>query len=256
MAEPKPVDELTVEEARSQLKEVIADRDSLKKSMKGIQTEFDTIRTQHAQLLEQQKKAGDEEAQRKEALERQKLEEQGKYKESLAQLESQYKQKLELQTKGSADQIERFKKTLMPRVIRSALSGIPNLVPEAVDLLVGNTDIRARIQLDENYEPVVLGDDGKPMLDEKMNKVTPEAFIQAQLAGKTFLFTDKMPVNRGTPKGKIGGQEELTYEAALADPKLRDKWMAEDPDGYNEAMRAYYSPAAVTARSKAKFAKK
>lgn len=212
--------------------ELVQDRDSLKEKVRTFDTELQGFRQKEAE----RSKA---ESQTKEQLERSKLEAEGNYKQALQNAEQKWQSKVEETRKAAADR-------LVPLAIKTAALSVKGLTPEAAnDLPKLLNDV---VGLDpEKLEVFVKGPDGKPLLDEKLEKVTLESYLQQFASGRPYLLADGLPTRHGQSAGSKG--TTMSYEAALGDRKLMAQWEQSDPAGLKAAEQAYYAPSAVKART-------
>jgi hypothetical protein len=226
---------VTWEEA---FREATATRDRIKAEHRIAQGELEKYRAKDAELQKQNASA-----QEKAKLEQ--LEQQGKYQEALKLTEEKGRQEAE---KIRARVAER----LIPMAIKSAASKIPNLAKESIDDLPQL--LRDRVALDpETLEMFVKGDDGKPMVDEKLTPVPVEKFVENWIQGKPYLLIDGMPKRHGQAAGQ---GKAYSFEKAMNDKAMEASWKAEDPDGYAEAEKNYWSPGEVKARLRANLVRK
>lgn len=220
------------------LDELASSRDALKEKARSYETELQKYRAE-AEIRARQEAVKNDEIQRKQ------LEDQGKYQEALKSTESQWKGKLDNVRSQAAAR-------LVPLAITSAAVKIQNLTPEAARDLPAL--LRDRIAIDENsLELYVRGDDGKPLLDDKLNAVPVEAYVAQFVAERPYLMTDAMPARHG----QAGGHAKPNFEFSktLENPELGKQWEAADPAGYEAARKAYWSPENQTKLIKAKLYK-
>lgn len=225
---------VTWEEA---FKEATATRDRIKAEHRIAQGELEKYRAKDAELQKQ-----NQSAQEKAKLEQ--LEQQGKYQEALKLTEEK--------GRAEADKIRaRVAERLIPMAIKSAASKIPNLAKESIDDLPQL--LRDRVMLDpETLEIYVKGDDGKPLVDEKLNQVNVEKFVEGWIQSKPYLLIDGMPKRHGQAAGQ---GKAYSMDKAVNDPGMQKAWREEDPEGYAEAEKNYWSPGEVKARMRAKMPK-
>jgi hypothetical protein len=212
--------------------ELVTDRDVLKERVRTFDAELQSFRQKEAE----RSKA---ETQTKEQMERTRLEAEGNYKQALQNAEQKWQSKLEETRRATAER-------LVPLAIKTAALSVKGLTPEAVnDLPKLLADV---VSLDpDKLEVFVKGPDGKPLMDEKLNQVSLENYLQQFASGRPYLLADGLPTRHGQSPGAKG--TTMSYEAALGDRKLMAQWEQSDPDGLKAAEQAYYSPAAVKART-------
>jgi len=212
--------------------EIVQDRDSLKEKVRTFDAELQKFRNDAAERAKKESKTAEE-------LERAKLEQEGNYKQALANTEQKWQQKLEESRKVTSDRI-------VPLAIKTAALSVKGLTPEAVNDLPKL--LSDRIGLDpDKLEVYVKGDDGKPLVDDKLAPVTLENYLQQFASARPYLLKDGLPTRHGQSPGNKG--TTMSYEAALADRALMNQWEKADPEGLKAAEQAYYNPAAVKART-------
>lgn len=215
-------------------KEATATRDKAKADYKLAAAELEKYRAaEKAKAVEQ------ETAQQK--AQRERLEQEGKYHEALKGVEAQAKQEVETVRRKVAERI-------VPMSIKSAAAKIDNIARESIDDLPSL--LRDKIALDpETLEVYVKGDDGKPLVDDRLQPVPVDKFIQDWVGTKPYLLIDGMPKRHGQ---SAGAGKRFSIEQAINDSAVYDAWKAEDPDGLAAAEKAYWSPAAAKARLQAR----
>jgi len=180
---------------------------------------------------EQERQAKD--AERQQEAEKSKLEGEGKYQEAL-------KLQQEASTKSLSEVKSRARKKIIPNLIKGILINC-SIIPTAVDDV--SNYLESRISLDDNYDPFVIGDDGKPMLDDKtMTPIPADKFITGYIEGRSWLKGDKMVIGTGTQpgnKGSIVSNPTWTPENAFKSRALAEEWKKADPVGYETAMETY-----------------
>ena len=218
--------------------EIKAERDVIKTKLKEMDAELAKFRAaEDARKAEQAKL--DEQNQRKT------LEEQGKYREALEQTDKKWQAQLQTYKSNVTSK-------LLPLAIQTAAAKIPNLTVEALrDLPKLLSD---SIAVDEQtLEVYVKGEDGEPMVDEKLNQVNIDKFLTRFVSERPYLLVDGMPVRHGQAAGK--GNSAMSYDQVVNDPKAQKEWEAIDPEGFRKAEQEYWSPLAATKRAKGKFNK-
>ena len=212
--------------------ELVTDRDSLKERVRSIDAEIQGFRQKEAERAKT-------ETQTKQQLEQAKLESEGNYKQALQNAEQKWQSKLEENRRATAER-------LVPLAIKTAALSVKGLTPEAVnDLPKLLSDVVSLNPDDLNV--FVKGPDGKPLLDEKLNAVTLESYLQQFASARPYLLADGLPTRHGQSAGNKG--TTMSYEAALGDRKLMAQWEQSDPAGLKLAEQAYYAPSAVKART-------
>jgi hypothetical protein len=207
------------------LDEVVSSRDALKEKARAYESELAKYKAE-AQVRAQAEAVKSDEIQRKQ------LEEQGKYQEALRTTESKWKNQLDTVRSTAAAR-------LVPLAIQTAAGQIQNLTPEAARDLPAL--LRDRIAIDENtLELYVKGTDGKPLMDDKLNPVPVEAYVQSFVAERPYLMTDAMPARHGQAGGKA--KPNFDFAKTIDNPELGKAWEQADPAGYDAARKAYWSP--------------
>ena len=220
------------------LDEVVSSRDALKEKARAYEAELGKYKAE-AQVRAQAESVKSDEIQRKQ------LEEQGKYQEALRTTETKWKGQLDVVRATAAAR-------LVPLAIQTAAGQIQNLTPEATKDLPAL--LRDRIAIDENtLELYVKGPDGKPLMDDKLNPVGVEAYVQSFVAERPYLMTDAMPARHGQAGGKA--KPNFDFSKTLENPDLGKQWEAADPAGYEQARKAYWSPENQTRLIKARLIK-
>jgi len=210
--------------------EATTTRDKVKADLKVTKAELDKYKQAEKALAEQNESANQK-------AQREALEQQGKYHEALKIIEDKGKAELD---KARARMSER----MVPLAIKSAASKIDNLAKESIDDLPQL--LRDRIALDpETMEVYVKGPDGKPLVDDKLSPVSVDKFINEWVGTKPYLLLDSMPKRHGQ---SAGAGKKYNMDQAINDPSLAASWKAEDPDGYAQAEKNYWSPGEVKAR--------
>lgn len=213
--------------------EAIATRDAAKEKLRAYEEELNKIRSTESERAK--KEAADAAA-----AEQAKLVEQGKYQDAIKNIENKYKNEL-----SQKDQL--VAKALVPAAIKAAASKVKNIVPEAIDDLPSL--LSKNIQLDPNtYQIVVVGEDGKPLTDEKMQPVSVDTFVTSYVTKKPHFVKDGMPTGTGLKPGVGAGGQAFTVEQALVDPKILKAWEAADPEGCKAAFDLYNSPESIRER--------
>ena len=160
------------------------------------------------------------------------LESQKKYEEALGVQKQKYESQF-------SDLHNRVRSRLVPTAIKAALASIEDLAPEAasdVPSLLAN-----KVALNEDMEPIVLGDDGKPLLDkETMKPISVEAFVKEFVEARPYLRLSSQSKTTGLKHGsKSGGGWDI--ERAISDSNYAAEWMEADREGYDEATRNYFT---------------
>lgn len=227
MAEEKKEDENKNVDWKAIATERIEKLDTLRKKHEETTTRLSTLEQQLATDAEKARIA-DEDKKKASLLE------QGKYNESL-----------KLHQETSAKERDKLIRTaydlVVPATIKSALTKIPNLVPNAIDDVTEQLQSRIGIDLDTK-KAYVRGSDGKPLLDDKGNSVNPDDFVKEFVEKRPYLKVDGMNTNNTSKdagsKGSTG-DKKFTAENAMQNRALADEWSKADPIGYKTAMRAY-----------------
>lgn len=220
------------------LDEVVSSRDALKAKAKEYEVELQKFRADAEARARQESIKNDE-------LQRKQLEEQGKYQEALRTTETKWKTQLE-QTRSQAAA------KLVPLAIQTAASTIANLTPEAVRDLPAL--LRDSIAIDENtLELYVRGQDGKPLMDDKLNAVQVNDFVRGFVAERPYLLTDSLPARHGQTSGKA--KPNFDFAKTIDNPELAKQWQAADPEGFLKAEKEYWSPTNQARLLKAKYNK-
>ncbi|HEY3325137.1 MAG TPA: hypothetical protein VGP72_32080 [Planctomycetota bacterium] len=172
----------------------------------------------------------------KQAAEQAKLTEQGKFQEALARNNQTWEQK---HNKELTDIRTNAEKQIVPGVIRGALANTP-ILPSAI------ADTTKLIQSMIGVNPVtfdtfVKGPDGRPLLDDKMQPVSVEAFVSTYIESRPWIKQDRLAVGTGTSAGGKGAltAAQFTAENALADAKVLEAWEKADPVGCKAAIAAH-----------------
>ena len=224
-------------EWKDALIELQKERDTLKEKARLYESEVQTFR-------QKEQERAKSESQTKEQQEQSRLEQEGNYKQALKNTEDKWQQKLSERERVAAER-------LVPLAIRSAATQVKGLSPQAVaDLpkLVGS-----EIALNPETLEVYVRDPktGKQMVDDKLNPVSVESYLEKFAAERPYLLIDSLPHRHGQSQG--GSRTPVTFEQALGDRKIMDAWEKADPEGLKTAEKEYYNPANALARAKAKF---
>lgn len=222
-----------VEYWKGEAKKAIASRDEMKRKAHEMDMELSGYRTKE-QLRQQQ----DQERQQK--AKQDELAQNGKYTEALTMAERRHAEELN-GFKSRANQ------RLVPMAIKSAASKIKSITPEVIDDLPYL--LRDRIVIDaETFEPMVVGADGKPLVNEKLQAVGIEEFVTKFVQSRPYMLTDGMPATHGMKSTTKPTQ--FTIEQAMADAKIYEEWEKADPDGLRKAEAEYLNPASVARRER------
>jgi len=227
--EPPPGKQGTWQEALDKASE---SRKKWKEQAKAAEQELEKYRQAEKDKLRQ-----DEAAHKKAEMDR--LEKEGKYKEAISLVERQSAEKHEAIRR-------RVSEKLVPLAIRSAASEVKNLSPDAINDLPEMLSRHLAVD-DDTLELYVRGEDGKPLVDDKLRTVKPEKFIRQFIEARPYLLVDGMPKSHGQSGGGQPGRQ-WDIAAAVNDPKMQKEWEASDPEGFKAAWTAYWDPKAILAR--------
>ena len=209
-------------------------RDQFKARLHSTESELAKYKQAEAQRTAEQQATAEQQ-------EKQRLESEGKYREILSTTERKYQDEL-AKTKAT------LHGRLVPIAIQAAAAQIEHLSKEALaDLPML---LRDHIAVDETGEVYARNEKGHKAVDEKLNPVSVPDYIRQFVAARPYLLVDGMPKSHGASGS--GSPVKATYEQALSDASLMKQWEATDPAGLAAAQKAYYSPASIVARAKAK----
>jgi len=210
-----------------EVKKIIEQRDRWK-------TEFQSV-SEKQQALEQR------------LAEFEKTKKESEEKTQLSELEGKrkYQEALELQkgnwTKEMQDYRQKVNSRLIPTSIRAALSSIEDLATDAAQDIPNL--LQGKIGLSEDLEPVVLGDDGKPLIDkETLKPVSVDAYVKEFVNKRPYLRISTQSTSTNLKNGNKGGGG-WDIQRATVDTAYAAEWIAADKAGYEAATKAYFSGA-------------
>lgn len=218
-------------------KEVVEDRNSLKNSVRQM-----TEQLQQLKSAEEARKAKEAESQQQQ--EQQKLEAEGNYKQALENTEKKWSEKYSKLN----DSVTR---RLVPMAISTAASQVKGLAPEVIKDLPNMVKDHVRVD-PETLQVVVIDDEGKQVVDDKLNPVTLEAWLGNFVSERPYLVVDNLPASHGSTQNGGAKAGQFSFEAALNDRALMDQWEKADPEGLKKAEAEYWDPRAVVARQRKK----
>ena len=210
-----------------EVKKIIEQRDRWK-------TEFQSV-SEKQQALEQR------------LAEFEKTKKESEEKTQLSELEGKrkYQEALELQkgnwTKEMQDYRQKVNSRLIPTSIRAALSSIEDLATDAAQDIPNL--LQGKIGLSEDLEPVVLGEDGKPLIDkETLKPVSVDAYVKEFVNKRPYLRISTQSTSTNLKNGNKGGGG-WDIQRATVDTAYAAEWIAADKPGYEAATKAYFSGA-------------
>ena len=221
-------------EWKEALTELSKERDSLREKARAYESEVQTFRQKESERLKAESIGKDQ-------AEQNRLEQEGNYKQALKNTEEKWQNKYN-QSQNLVNS------RLIPMAIQAAAAQIKGLSPQAIaDLpkLVGE-----EVALNPETLDVYIRDPktGKPMVDDKLNPVTVESYIERFASERPYLLVDNLPHRHGQSQG--GGKSPVTFEMALQDRKIMDAWEKADPEGLKLAQAEWYNPKNVLERTK------
>lgn len=231
--QPQTVTTSSVDEWKGRFEEAVRTRDEAKARMRDVSVENETLKTRLDEINKRDQQSQEQAKQRQ-------LEEQGKYAEALKLTEEKYNGRYQ-KLATSAQQ------RLVPMAIKSAASTIESITPEAVQDLPSM--LAQHVGLDpESLEVYVRGPDGKPLTDASLKPVPIESFVREFVKSRPYMQKGTMPASHGlTGEGR---SQEFTMAQASTNPAVAKAWAEQDPAGYANAVREYYTPDAVLKRAK------
>ena len=143
---------------------------------------------------------------------------------------------------------------LIPASIKAALTQIEDLAPEAAQDIPNL--LNGKIGLSDSLEPVVLGDDGKPMMDkETLKPVSVDAYVKQFVEARPYLRLSTQSTSTGLKSGhKSSGGWDI--QRAIVDSAYASEWIAADKAGYEAASKSYFSTANMKEMARKKWAGK
>ena len=213
--------------------DLVKQRDELKATGRANQARLDALEAEA-------KDRAAKEAKSKEDQDRQRLEGEGKYKEALESSQKKFQGELDTLRQASIHAIA-------PGAIRSAAMKVQDVIPDAIGDIEKVLSPFVRVEfVNGRFETTVVGEDGKPLKDEKLAPVSVESFVSSEVQKRSWWILGgvstgsgaKLPGNAGTKIIK----PEWTPEAALANPRVNAEWAKADPEGYAKAFQEYNSP--------------
>lgn len=224
-----------------EVKQIIKQRDEFKAKAREQEARL-------AALENAQKERETREEQLKTQAEQERLKNEGKYREALELSEKKWKGSLE----GFQGKVA---KTLVPLAIQSAAGKLNNLTPEAISDLPSL--LERHLQIDpETLEVYPVGQDGKRMVDERLQPVSVEQFVSGFVGTRPYLLKDSLPASHGAAGGASKRVEKLDIAALMADPKALRQMERDDPEGYAAAVAEWNNPKNHAAIAKAAVARK
>lgn len=232
-AAPAPENKQTQQE-----KDWKAEADRKEQILQATQAKNKQFEDELNKYRQAEQEAKTKELQTKEEQERNKLTEQGKYQEALKNVETSLTSKYQSEITNLYSAVNN---EFVPAVIKAAAGRIPNIVKEALEDLP--RALSGKVRLDpKTMKPFVVGDDGKPMIDEKLVPVSVDAFVESFVKARPYLLADGMPKGTGLVAGSgAGGGKAFTVQAALGNPKMAAEWKKADPTGYTNAFQEYHA---------------
>lgn len=217
---------------KKEAREAFEVRDAQRKTLREVQQELETFRQSKAQIEKEKAEALEQERKAK-------LEQEGKYKEALTLTEQKAEERVKMLSSA-------FNKRMLPLAIKDAAKGINNLTKEALDDLP--LLLERNISIDpETMEAFPIDEQGKRMVDEKLQPIPLDRYITDFVSKRSYMLTSSTPSKHGIGAGK---GTPMTYEEALANPELMKQWMEVDMTGFMAAQKAHFQPGAIAARSK------
>ena len=186
-------------ENETHLGKLISERDEWKAKYRRLEEESRELQEIKAQREEDARKA-----------EMEALESEGKYREALEKRENEWK--------GRYDSyVQRVQKALIPSAIKSSAAKIQGIDPDALDdlpVLLGD-----RVKLDpDTLEPMVVGDDGKPMLDDNLNRIGVDQLVGQFVQARPRYLLDSTARGTGARPGRSGnGKLPTTLSEMVSD---------------------------------------
>ena len=229
---PPPVVDDKTKPTFEQLEVIVKERNE---KNARLQAEKEALAAENAKFREAEQQRIAKEDEHKRTAEQTKLAEQGKFKEALELADK--KRDEEVSTTASI-----YEKKHVPLLIKDALreSKIP-VVPTAVadisDALAG------KIGFDRKTgEAFIKGENGKPLLDEKMAPVSVQSFLEKYVEDRPHYKADQMVTNAsGLKPGAKGAIGDITFtpENALNSRAVAEAWEKADSVAYHKAMKEY-----------------
>lgn len=218
-----------------EVKKIIEQRDRWKTEFQSISEKTKTL---EERLSEFEKK--EKEVQEKTQLSE--LEGKRKYQEALELQKSNWSKEMQ-------DYRQKVNSRLIPTSIKAALTEIEDLAPDAAgdipSLLSG------KIGLSDDLEPVVLGDDGKPLIDkETLKPVSVNVYVKKFVEARPYLRLSTQSTGTGLKAGHSKGGWDI--ERAVNDNAYAEEWIKIDKAGYEAAARSYFSPQRMKEMAKKK----
>jgi len=210
-----------LEKVKGTLKEVIADRNSLKAKLKEATGVLEELKAR-----EESRKA--EEDKLKSKAEREKMENEGRYKEALEKTTNEYETRLKSLKSSVASKI-------VPNAIKSAAAKVENIDPSALDDLPLLLNGKVRLD-DETMDVFVADEDGKPLKDDKLKQVSLEDYVKDFVQKRPRMIIDKQVTGVGIGIGAGIGKDSPDLNKIMSNPKLMAEWEKADPEGYKKAV--------------------
>jgi len=219
-----------IADLQAKLSEAISTRDSAKSKLREYEAKVQEYESQQVK-----RRAEEEEHKKKQELDQ--SVQRGEYEKALALTKSKYEDQISKMRSN-------FTSKYLPTMIQTLATKIDKLSPQAINDLPSL--VSTRIQLDDEFRPVVVGDDGKPLVDKELKPVSPESYLQSFVAERPYLLVDALP-----PGGGKTGQSLRKPSVELDKGQLAE--LAEkDPSAYRAHLKERYSPQAIMGRIKVK----
>lgn len=219
---------------RDELRKATKARASAVEETRRLKHRLDEFERKEREREEAERKAADEKAQKD-------LEDKRAYDEALKREKDR-----------SAEEIgkrETRLKTLALRGARSeiaaAVAGIEGVVADAAPEIARL--LEASIGIDDNDEPFVKDENGKPRRqpDDPSKPFTFRDLAVEFVRARPWYLKDKTPAGGGTKDGARGdGSQVWDIKRAIKDVKYSNEWKKADPDGHEKAWNAYIAEVA------------
>ena len=224
---------------QEEAKAAFAARDSLKKELAEKQEILGKLSAEQQARAAKEKEAQDR-------IDQERMVNEGKYKEALAKVEQNYKQEIQTREQKYHGLINQ---TLLPAAIKSVATNL-NLTPAALEDLPRLLTGTIRMNTD-TAQLEVIGQDGKPMTDEKLQPIRPEQFIETFVKARPYMMKDTMATGTGIRPGDGAGKPKFSMAEAEKNKELETAWKAADPEGYKKASAEFYSMGNLLQRQRA-----
>lgn len=211
-----------------EVKKIISQRDEFKNKAREYESRLSQLENEA-----KERQAKDEAA--RQSAEQDRLKNEGKYREALELSEKKWKSQQD-EFRG------RVANRLVPLAIQSAAGKLNNLTPEAISDLPSLLERHLSID-PESLEVYPVGQDGKRMVDDRLQPVTVENFVQGFVSSRPYLLKDSLPQSHGANGGSTKRTEKIDMVALMSDPKAMAQMEKDDPEGYKEAMKEWNKPA-------------